>query len=295
MLRAVVECGSYRQAGARFHVSHPAVHRQVRLLEAEIGQSIFRRSGRQVQMTVAGRRLLDLAGTIRQEVSSALIEIRNLKELEAGSVRVCTATTMLRFFLPAVLRRFRMEHPKVSVQVATATGRDIITEIVKRNLDLGIVFWPAELLDGNVPLAEELLYEEEFTLAVSEDHPLARRESVSVEDLQGVEFITYSQHSTLRRFIESRFRSAGIEIRWVLELENEETIVKMMEVGVGAAILSRQRALRDNIRHFPIRGLPLLCPVCLVYLKKACLSHAAQEFARVCREESQRYRPGFPV
>lgn len=70
-----------------------------------------------------------------------------------------------------------------------------------------------------------------------------------------------------------------------MELENEETIAKMLETGVGAAILSRQRALADNIRHFRIQGLPLKCSVCLVFLTKGYLSRAAREFLRMCREE----------
>jgi LysR family transcriptional regulator, cyn operon transcriptional activator len=290
MLRAVVECGGYKQAGLRLHLSHPAIHRQIRLLEEEIAMPVFQRVGRRVQPTEAGRLLLALAGSMHQEVGHALSELRDLADLHSGNVRLGTATTMLMFYLPHVLRRFRKEHPRMSVQLMTGTVESIVAEIRASRLDLGIVFWPHDLTQGTADLYQELLYRQEFVLAVSEDHPLAARSRVSVADLRDVALLSYSRRSMLRRYLEVSFRGAGVEPQFIMELENEETISKMIEIGMSAAILSRPRVRKDNLRHFRIRGLDLHCPVCLIYSERCYFSRAGREFARICQESSLTHR-----
>jgi LysR family transcriptional regulator, cyn operon transcriptional activator len=285
MVRTVADSGGYKRAGEVLHLSHPAVHRQIRKLEEELGERVFHRTGRRVQPTEAGLRLIALADRIHREIGCALSEIRDLSELERGGFRLGTATTVLMFFLPHVLQRFRLKHPKVSLHVSTGTVTGIFQQITTGDLDLGLVFSPRELPNVRTEVVEELLYEEEFVLAVSQGHPLARRRVVSPADLQDLPLLAYSPHSTLRQYLDLRLRSQGVEPRFSMELENEETIAKVIETDGGAAFLSRRRAVADNIRHFRVRGMTFSCPVCLVYLKKAYLSPAAQEFVRMCKEE----------
>ncbi len=285
MLQAVVKYGGYKRAGERLNLSHPAIHRQIRLLEHELSQPIFRRSGRGVQLTEVGRRLLALSERLQQDVSQVLSEIRDLEALDSGSFSVGTATTMLMFFVPRVLRRFRRKHPNVLVKVSTSRVSQIFANIESGKFDLGIVFEPPDLHVERPRISQEVLFDEKFVLAVNASHPLARRRSVSAEDLRDILLITYAEGSTMRQFLELRLRAAGIEPRVFMELENEETMSKMLETGVGAAILSRQRAVADDLRHFHIRGLPLSCRVCLVHPKNGYLSRAAAEFARMCRDE----------
>jgi len=122
-------------------------------------------------------------------------------------------------------------------------------------------------------------------LAVGADHPLAKCRMVSPADLHDVPLLAYSPHSTMRQYLDLRLRSQGIEPIISMELENEETIAKMIQTNGGAAFLSLRRAVADRIRHFRVLGLAFRCPVCLVYLKKGYLSRAAREFMRMCKEE----------
>jgi LysR family transcriptional regulator, cyn operon transcriptional activator len=285
MLKAVADSGGYKGAGELLHLSHPAVHRQIRMLEEELGERVFHRAGRRVQPTEAGLRLIALADRLHREIGQALSEIRDLSELERGGFRLGTSTTVLMFFLPNVLHRFRQKHSKVSLHVATSTVSDIFHQIVTGDLDLGLVFSPRELPNVRPELIEELLYEEEFVLSVGANHPLAHCRAVSPADLRGVPLLGYSPHSTLRQYIDLRLRGQGVEPLISMELENEETIAKMLQTNGGAAFLSMRRAVADNVRHFRIRGLALRCPVCLIYLKKGYLSRAAHEFMRMCKEE----------
>ncbi len=284
-IRAVVECGGYKKAGERLHLSHPAVHRQVKLLEQELGEPVFQRVGRRVQLTEAGKRLLALANRVNDEISDVMSEIRDLVNVECGELRLGTATTILMFFFPPVAQRFHRRHPKVIIHVATSTVRQIIAEVASGELDLGIIFVPPQFDLPDLGTQREPLYEEEFVLAFSDDHPFSRRRRIAPPDLQGLPILTYSRHSTLRQYLEQRLLGTGVKTSALMELENEETIAKMLQQGGAAAFLSRRRVLADKIRYHRITGLPLKCSVCLVYPRKGYLSHAAREFARICREE----------
>ena len=286
-IRAVVECGGYKKAGEKLHLSHPAVHRQVKLLEQELGERVFQRVGRRVQLTEAGKRIFALGNRVHNEINDVIAEIRDLVNLEGGELRVGTATTMLMFFLPQVVARFRRRHPKVVIHVATTTVRQIIAEVASGELDLGLIFNPPDSEVADQGTHREQLYEEEFVLGVSNDHPLARRRNLTAADVDGLPVLAYSKQSTIRQFIDNRLTAAGVRTQSLMELENEETMVRMLQQGSAAAFLSRPRVLADKICHFRIRGVPLKCDVCLVYPRKGYLSHAARELAQMCQQECQ--------
>jgi DNA-binding transcriptional LysR family regulator len=228
MIRTVADCGGYKRAGELLHLSHPAVHRQIRMLEEELGERVFHRVGRGVPPIEAGRGLRALAGRIHREIGGALSEMRDLSELERGGFRLGTATTVLMFFPPHVPRRFRRKCPKVSLHVATSTVTGIFHQIAGGGLDLGLIYSPRELPNVRTEAVDELLHEEEFVPACS-------------------------PHSTLRKHLDPRPRTQGIEPRVPMELENEETIAKMLQTNGGAAFPSRRRAVAGGIRHFRAR------------------------------------------
>src|SRR5215471_11728668 len=122
MLLAVVDAGSYAKAGENLRVSHSAIHRQVRLLEHEVGDRILVRSGRRVELTETGEILQQLGRRLRQEVAAAERLIKERNQLSSGHLRIGTGTTMLVFFLPPVLDQFRKEYPGIEVQVLTGSS-----------------------------------------------------------------------------------------------------------------------------------------------------------------------------
>ena len=122
MLLAVVDCGGYTKAGKALHVSHSAIHRQIRLLEDELQVRILVRAGKRVRITETGTLLVDLSRRIRLEISSLRVQIDEAKQLQVGNLRIGTGTNILTFFLPAILERFRKQFPGIEVRVMTGSG-----------------------------------------------------------------------------------------------------------------------------------------------------------------------------
>lgn len=284
MFLAVVECKGYTKAGEQLHVSHSAVHRQIRMLEHELHDRLLVRAGKHVELTKTGSIVVEHARRIRQGLESLRQQVGELTRLQTGHLRIGTATTMLLFFLPSILERYRSQFPGVEVNVMTGTADEVIQEIYNGNLDLGIVYSPVDMPKGGRVPEYELLYKEEFVLAVGKAHPLAKRKTLSVAQLSDVPLIMYSRTSHIRRRLERFFERAGVSPRIVMELENEEAMEKMIEINIGIAFISKHRAVSDKIHFLRIAGPPIYFEVGIVSPKVDYVPRAVEQFTRMCRE-----------
>lgn len=289
MFLSLVETGSYVQAGERLHVAHSAVHRQVRLLEEEIGQRLIYRDGRHLQLTGSGREVADLARRVLKDVQNLTLQLRENQDLTSGRVLVGTGTTMFLYFFPRVLELFRSRYPGVEVQVMTGTATEMLSAIRDGSLDLGVVF------TTNLPESEKLaiqfdpLYEEEFVLIVPDAFPFAEKTSLMMPELQGMPVITFSRTSRIREFIESQLAAAGVRMKVVMELENEEAIDKMVSMNVGTAFVSKRRALAEGFRFMTVEGLNLRANVSAISSARIPMTRAAREFLSTCLQVAGRH------
>jgi LysR family cyn operon transcriptional activator len=286
MLLAVVDSGSYAKAGNDLRVSHSAIHRQIRLLEHEVGDRILVRSGRRVKLTETGEILLQLGRRLRQEVAAAERKIKERNQLNSGNLRIGTGTMMLVFFLPLILERFRKKYPGIEVQVLTGSSDFVLEGIQKGQLDLGIILMSNDARAPTGPLIREVLYQAEFVLAVSKKHPLASKKAVSLRELVEYPFIMHPKTTNVRRVFDRIFADAGLTPRISMELENEEAMETMIEINMGVALLSRKRAVSDHLHHLRIVGRRIYCDVALVFADRAYIPRAVDEFSKICRSVS---------
>jgi DNA-binding transcriptional LysR family regulator len=284
MLVAVLDFGSYKKAGEALHVSHSAIHRQVSLLEQELDDRLLVRAGKFVQITETGRVLVALARRIQQEISTVQQQIRKANCLESGHLRIGTGTSVLTFFLPPVLERFHELYPGVDVRVTTTTGDQVIHDIQSGKLDVGVAYAPTDMPPGEAMPKYDLLYREEFVLAVGHRHPLGKRKSVSLSDAIGFPFILYPQPSRVRRLFDRALAELGLTASIAMEVENEEAMEKMIAINMGIAFLSKRRAVTDRVRQVRLRDHHFYCDVGLVFPNSEYSPPPVTEFARMCRE-----------
>lgn len=294
LLSAVIEFGGYAPAGKRLHVSHSAIHRQIRLLEQELDCRVLVRSGRAVKATEAGELLTGAALHIHDVIEEVQRHVGDLNNLRTGSLRIGTTSSILVSFLPAVIQNFSKKFPGVRFQLATGIADDLIEDAMKGKLDLAIVFNPADLSRPLPELQIETLYREEFDWAVGRNHPLARRERVSLAQLVSYPLITLPQKSHFRRACDRLFAAKGLVPTVITELENEEAIDKLIEINMGFALRSRRRPGNAKIRCFSIPSGTVECDVGIVLHKRNASRRATAEFIRMCREISRpaRAEPG---
>lgn len=288
MFVQLLEAGTYVAAGEKLHVAHSAVHRQIRLLEQELGQRLVYRNGGVTLATEAGKDVAEVARRVLKDIGNLSHRIAEKSTLGSGHVHLGTGTTMLLYFLPDILSVFRKAYPMVDVQIMTGTAPEVLTAIRDSTLDLGIVFADPEEPSVEDGIRFEPLNREEFVLIVPPSHPFGRARSVVAADLQGLPLISLSRASTIRHMIESRLEKSGVAMHTVMELENEEAIEKMVGIGIGMGFISRRRADATGLRYVRLTDLNLHADLCVAYSTRIPIAPAGREFLTVCLKPARR-------
>jgi DNA-binding transcriptional LysR family regulator len=229
---AVAEDLNFRRAAQRLHVAQPALSRTIQHLEEEAGVTLLERSRRSVELTSAGRSLLNDARRLLAEASAAVTRARQCvtgvrATLRVGISEAFDETPLMRRALPA----FRREFPEVKLELHELFSVLQIEALRKHDLDAGIMFHarPDRLLTI-VPL-EEL----EIRVAVPADHPLAKKTSIHLKELANERFIMFPRRwwpVLYDRQLEL-CRQAGFEMQISEETGRMDTALRRVAAGAG--------------------------------------------------------------
>ena len=286
MFLAVVEQGGYLEAGEHLHVSHSAIHRQVKVLEDEIKDRLFHRIGRRVEPTEVGQTLAAAARQLRHALSDTKVRIDEARQGLRGRLRIGTGSTILVSFLAPIIEQFGKQYPEVELHVTTGTAARVMEVLERGDVDIAVSFDSPATRQRDARFVHEALYREEFVWTVGKGHPLAAREKVSLAELVKYPFILLPRGSTIRRTFDRLFEARRLSPKVLMEIESEEAIEKLVEANLGVTLLSKWRGSRDRLHALRTSGKNLHCEVGLVYAR-AYTPKTVSIFAQLCREACQ--------
>lgn len=228
---AVATTGSFTRAAELLHVSQPTVTTQVGQLEALYKVELFHRSGRRVQATEIGERLLQLSRQMFDLEAEAVQLLRETGELRSGHLRVAAVGPS---HATKMLVAFNQRYPGVKISVTTGNSQDVLDRLADYSADVGVLAKVS--LDKrfvSVPYSEHPV-----VIFCNAAHPFARRRSIRTAELQGEKLILREEGSTTRKAIESALRAAQVEPQVVMEVASREIIREAVAQGVGVAAVS---------------------------------------------------------
>jgi len=193
----IAEYRSFTRAAKECGVSQPALSQQIARLEGELGRPVFERQGRQVCLTEAGellKRRAEQIVALADDTTKLLCD-----DGETGKVVVSAIPTIAPYLLPGLLRAFHERHPRAHVEVNEEVTESILKRCSMGEIDVGILALPAE----RAYLEFEHLFEEELILVLPTGHPLIRRPSIRLEDLQDEPFVLLDEAHCLSGHIRS--------------------------------------------------------------------------------------------
>jgi len=239
---AVAERRGFSSAAAALNLSQPAVSKAVRQLEREVGVPLVERAGRASRLTAAGEQLAARARELFAVETAAEEELRALRGLEAGSLRVGASTTIATYLLPPILARFHDAHPAIALRVVSANTRSITRALLERRLDIALVEGPVEH-----PRIEARRWRgDELVLIAPPDHRLVSRRRVGARDLLAERFVVREQGSGTREVAERALSVHGVQPAVALQLGSTEAVKQAVAAGLGLAIVSRY-AVADQL------------------------------------------------
>jgi len=278
IFQAVARHLSFSKAADELQLSQPAVSKHIQQLEAELGVRLFQRTGRRVELTEAGRLVLDYAkrlSFLSEEMRRALSE---LEGVQRGYLRLGASSTPGLYLVPDLLVRFRREFPGVETTLVISNSADVARRVGIGEIDLGFV--------GAVPQLPGLLVrnfaDDEIVLIVPAGHALTRRLKFAPESLAQEVLIVREPGSATRQVAEVNLARLGVSPRQVMEMSGSEAVKRVVAAGLGIAFISRHAvALEVAQKLVDVPDVPQLRfsrPLLLISRKDARPSAAAAAF-----------------
>jgi LysR family hydrogen peroxide-inducible transcriptional activator len=250
---AVARLRNFSRAADRCHVSQPSLSQQIMKLEDELGERLFERTKRKVELTPAGELFLEHAVHVTDEIELARDAVRDVRTLVRGRVILGALPTIAPYYLPARLRTFAERFPGIEVVVNEDTTAKLAQAVLDKEIDLALVSLP---VNGRGLLVEKL-FDEELLVVMPARHRLASKARLSLRDMKDERFILMHESHCLSgqalHFCHAQGMAPNINFRSA----QIETILAFVGSGHGVSIvpaMSRRESLFPGIRYKSVSG-----------------------------------------
>ncbi|HKG18222.1 MAG TPA: LysR substrate-binding domain-containing protein [Candidatus Limnocylindrales bacterium] len=257
-LRLLVEVerrGSISAAAEVCAVSQPSATKQLKTLEAAIGEKLVERNGRASRLTEAGEIVAAHGARVLDTLQGLEEELGALRDAETGTLALAASTTPGAYVLPSILQCFADRHPGVNVDIAVGSSAWVADRVAKREFALGIA-GEVELPSG---VAAEPFLDDELVGIAAPGRIKLRRGRASVADLARWTLLVRESGSSTQSVAERSLAHAGYRAanRW--ELESNEAIKRSVAAGLGIAFVSKLvvagEVERGEVESFRIDGV----------------------------------------
>jgi LysR family nitrogen assimilation transcriptional regulator len=281
---AVARSKSLSRAADELHIAQPAITRQLKLLETELEAVLFTRHHRGVELTDAGRQLLDRAEFQIHSFDQIRGEFRALSFAPTGRVRIGCPPALTRPLLVAPLAQFIKLHPNIGVEVRESISEQLVRAVLTDQLDIAV----ASTVTPIPHISSEVLFKERIWLFGPPKARLAKR--LSLKFLSGLPLLVARRGNATRDLLERRMAEARLRLHAVVETDSTQLNEQLVTAGAGYAV-APYFSLRDELKARLVSGAPiesLAIERALVRRKDRPLTRAVQEFLTLLRPEIAR-------
>jgi DNA-binding transcriptional LysR family regulator len=277
LFAAVVDHGGFTKAATQLNLSQPAISKSLSELERQLNVRLLDRSGRSTKLTDAGRILHARARELFGVERLAERELREVRGLKRGTLRIAASTTIATYMLPSVLGRFHRRRPTVRISATSANTRTVTKLLLESRVDVALVEGPvAHQRIEVLPWRDD-----ELAIIAPPDHPLLGRSGVSVTELGDWQFLVREPGSGTRDVTEQALAKHGVHLRRTMRVGGTETIKQAVAAGLGLAIVSRAAAADQialgRIAVLAVDGLVIRRTLTRLKLVGRSISPAARE------------------
>jgi DNA-binding transcriptional LysR family regulator len=226
----------FGRAARRLHMSQPPLSQQIRQFEEEVGATLFTRTTRSVQLTAAGRLLLERGRQMVVDADAAVRAAQRLGRGEAGRMTLGFTHSTVYEVLPRALQAFRARYPDVDLDLKQFTSGLLVEGVRAGRVDLALVRLSPSMMEPEFDTA--IVARDPMLLVMPADHPLARFAAVPVRALEGLPFVGYSAEDSryFHEVVEAMFSRYGVRPQ-VVHTSFLPTLVALVEARMGVALV----------------------------------------------------------
>lgn len=251
----VAELGSLSRAADRLNIAQPALSRQIRLLEMELGAPLFERHGRGMSITEIGREVLDHAVRVMAELESIRNTVAEGRVSYRGTALVGLTPTVAQITTLPLVTAIREAHPLLGIRISSGFSGFLLDWLHRGELEVVVSYDPQPQRSlRTVPvLMEKLLVVGPASAALDISRP------TRFSELAGQELILPSPRHGLRQIMEACARQAGIALQTRIEVESFSDMVNLVEAGLGMTVLPLA-PIQRHIQGGTVTAAPLIDP-----------------------------------
>jgi DNA-binding transcriptional LysR family regulator len=251
----VARRGSVSRAAEALFITQPTLTARLHGLERELGVKLFLRTPRGMRLTDAGRAWVPFAERALRALVDGRDALEQVMTASSGHLIIASAPAVSTYVLPGLLEKFVAGHPRVEVSVRTGHSEDIVALVLRDEVQIGL---------GRAIQHPELelrpFHREELVLVCAPDHPFAKRRGVTMTELTAEKLIMFDRTSSYYEITQSAFLASGVKLKRFMELDSIEAAKKMVERGLGVALLPGTAVGREvdahNLSRVRLRGAP---------------------------------------
>jgi DNA-binding transcriptional LysR family regulator len=227
--------GSVSAAAEQICLSQPTVTLQIQALERELDTLLFERRGPKIRLTPEGQLLFQLAQPLVEGMDKLHETFATqCGRVDQGSLDIAAGESTILYVLPGSVRTFAEQYPGIELRLHNVTGRDGLAMLRADEADLAV--------GSMLEVPDDITYRPVVTyrpkLITPQDHPLAGRDQVSLEDIAPYGLILPPRHLSTWRMVDLVFRQHNLGYRVALEAGGWEVIKKYVEMGLGVSIVT---------------------------------------------------------
>jgi DNA-binding transcriptional LysR family regulator len=245
---SVAEAASVSKAALCVHVSQPALSRQIRDLEIELGLRLFDRVGRRIQLTAEGEDLLRESRSVLSHAESLVERARSLVSGGTGILRIGATPQTMQSVLAGFLPKFQRARPGVDVRLSEEGGVRLYELVERGELHLAL----SGILTGH-PLECRPLFPIRVLAVMTRSSRWRRRKTIEIMELASEPLLLLSKEFGSRQLFDAACRVAHVQPRVVLESHEPHSLITLAEAGQGVAVVpSTVRFVSKRVRIMPL-------------------------------------------
>lgn len=274
---AIAEHRSFTLAARALFVSQPALSQQIRALEAQLGATLFDRSGKHTRLTEAGETFFDHAQQAVQALQRGKQALNEIADLSRGHLRIALTPTFNAWLTGPLIAQWHRCWPNITLSIDEMPQEEVHQSLRMQQADVGIAFDHC----NDSALTQTAFYEETLSLLVGKAHPLSRESTVDLSTLQTTPLVLLNQTFASRLAIDAAFARHAIAPPVAIAVNSVQAALEIVHHSSLATLLPQQIALQAGLHAVSLRQVLPTRTAVLLTDKQRHESPAVQAFRQL--------------
>lgn len=284
--RVLAKLEHYTQAAEELSITQPSLSHAMSTLEKNLGTYLFEKQGRNIKLTKHGKIYFEYVDRALSELEKGEKKLRELTNISTGTIELGYIYTLGPSFIPKLIKEFsnKQDNRSIKFLFGQGTTKTLIEGLKQEKYDM--VF--CSLVENEPDIDFTPIANEELVVIVSNEHPLATKDSIDLTEIDSYPFIGFSEKSGIRSLIDDLFKKVNIIPNIICEVEEDNAVAGLVEINYGIAVVPKI----SSLKYYNVKVLPITNPkheryIYLATLKNRYLTPSVNLFKKYSLEYSK--------